>query len=100
MSSVLQCLLASPLISTTFNGLKWKRQINKDLVASYKKIIESREKGFISNYALQQFKFQVSKHNKRFKECNQEDAAEFLSTFISEISKHNLIFVLYLALFI
>ena len=96
MNSGLQCLLASPLVSSTLQSdINKKGLKNKCLALSYNKIIENRKRGKVTKDKLRNLKKYIATENERFKGNGQEDVAELISTLICGISKQKLIFPMY-----
>ena len=97
MNSGLQCLLASPLVSSTLvSDIKNKGSIDGDIALSFKRIIESRERGKVTSDELRSLKRNVATQNDRFIGNNQEDVVEFISTLIDGIDKYNIVLCLLL----
>ena len=91
MNSVLQCLLATPLVAEILeNEISKSSSTNVNLAKVIMKIIESRKEGAISIDDLKKLKKLVSTHNERFWGNSLYDPAEFIITLICGIGKSNL----------
>ena len=92
MNSVLQCILASPLV---LDLLRSRTNIDSPtegkLAETLINIAESRKEGQINREDLEMLKKYVSRYNERFVGYKQEDAAEFLSTLITGVGKQNIL---------
>ena len=102
MNSILQCMLANPLILQTLSAnVNTSSKTKGKLAETLKKIIESRKsKQQIEINDLKNLKSYVSSYNERFNGYSQEDAAEFVSTLMTGIGKLKLWINLYANLFL